>query len=114
MDDAPARAVLADSAITLMSKVLGSLANLLTALPIGESRPGKNAGLACTLPRSTHALPQRGPAWTILGERAAQIAAACGAGPSYAVLDAVGEDVRRVAERLRAVRDASARAHTSS
>lgn len=105
MDGIESRRLLADAALMLMSRALAPVAQHLATLPIGDSRSGENAGLTFTLPRSTHALPQRGPAWTLLHERATQIAAACRSEPCYGVLDTVGEHVERVAETLRLGRD---------
>ena len=110
VDDHASRGALIDAAIALMSQAIGPVAELLATLPIGPSRDGENAGLTFTLPRSTHALPQRDAAWTLLHERATQIATACMSGEDLGVLHAVGQRVSAIADRLeqhRALREGS-------
>ena len=93
VDEAQARKALADAAIELMAVAIGPLADHLVTLPASPSLPGQTAGLSFTLPRSTHALPQRAAAWSILHERARQIADAC-------PLPGVAEAIRGVAAKI--------------
>ncbi len=70
------RRVLIDVAIGLMGGALAPLADSLALLPASPSLPGHTAGVSFTLPRSTHALPQRAAGWALIHERSEQLAGA--------------------------------------
>ena len=77
VDEDAARRLLIDSAIALMGRALAPLAAILVTLPASTALAGLTAGTSFTLPRSTHAFPQRLAGWELLRERTAQLGVAC-------------------------------------
>lgn len=97
------RRKLIDGAVTVMTKALGPLAELLARLPASPAAPGRTAGLSFTLPRSIHALPRNPPCFILLHERASQLAAACAAlAPEVDMsLASVGTHLARLAQSFK-------------
>jgi hypothetical protein len=99
--------VLIGAAIDTMASVLRPLAIALTALPVGESSPGRTAGFGFEMFYvMTNAVPWKKPAWTVVHERTDFLAKACaefGAqeGAPQAVRDAAAK-AAEIAARLAA------------
>lgn len=93
----PRRRVLVDVAIEIMAKVLAPLAKVLATLPASTRLPGQTAGLTFTLPRTTHALSQPRAGWSLMHERATELAAAAA---EHAGLDPVAAALSAAARRL--------------
>jgi len=69
---------LIDAAIGLMAGALRPLATGLAALPVGPEHPGRTAGFAFQMYYTMgNLVPWREPAWTLLHERVALLAAHC-------------------------------------
>ena len=67
--------VLADATVALMVRVIEPIGDLLTTLPVGDSRPGRTAGPSFELfYESDYLLPHREAAWALLAERIDQAA----------------------------------------
>jgi CDGSH-type Zn-finger protein/uncharacterized Fe-S cluster protein YjdI len=74
-DPAAARARLVEASLTSMRE-LAPLMQRLASMPAGGGAAGTTAGLTFTMQRSTVGFSQQGAAWTVLVERAREIATA--------------------------------------
>ena len=70
--------LLASISIDLMTDVIGPLGYALTALPAGNSHPGKTAGPSFRFTRDGTAAPHQSSAWTLFTERMNELSAYCG------------------------------------
>jgi hypothetical protein len=70
--------VLANTAVDVMYKGVKPLGTYLTALPVGPTLPGKNAGPAFEIyRRHSYLIPHRRTAWIVLSERLAELSEYC-------------------------------------
>jgi CDGSH-type Zn-finger protein/uncharacterized Fe-S cluster protein YjdI len=102
-DGPDARGTLIDASFEAM-RLLSPVSQLLCRLPATESRPGVHAGLSFTMQRSTVGFSQPDVAWTILAERAREIAAACNKMGDEPTLRRTAEALSRLGDRLERVR----------
>ena len=96
---------LSSTAISTMFMVIKLLGHLLTTLPIGPDLPGKMAGPAFEMYRTSYVLPHHDAAWIVLHERLLELAAYCGklSGQQPALqadLQAILDNLRRLAAVL--------------
>jgi len=89
---------LSDVSSELM-KLTTTIGEASARVPIGTEHQGMNAGLSFALPRSFGQLVQANAA-QILGERAAELAAACRAFEQYLALPGVADSLSELAGRL--------------
>src|SRR5262249_9010538 len=91
-------ATLADSAIGLMTRVIAPLGRLLTALPVGQSFPGRTAGPTFELfYECDYLLPHRRAAWALVRERLQEAVRFC---------DRIRSDAAHLTEPLAPIRSA--------
>jgi Ferritin-like len=104
---------LARTAKHLMNWVLRQVCAVLTALPIGPSRPDQTAGPTFEIARPAYfLLPHREPAWKIISERLAILTESCAAlaqqpglstlGDTAAKLQSIADDVHQHARAVSA------------
>ena len=93
--------VLVDTALDVMATVLRPLATALTACPIGPAHPNRTAGFTFEMYYLMgNMVPWREPAWALLHERAAILAARCADHADYA--RSAGQNAAEAAARLAA------------
>jgi hypothetical protein len=97
-------AVLADAAVTLMTRAVSPLGDLITTLPAGPEFPGRTAGPSFELfYESDYLLPHRDAAWVLLAERTDEAAIFCEAtAPELPDLAPVREALHDIARSLTA------------
>jgi hypothetical protein len=99
---------LADAGIGMMFSLVKPLGQLLTALPVGPSVPGRKAGPTFEIYRRSYLLPHHDAARAVIREKLAELADACGrtaalfAAPDDAVANATLAEVERQLRTLAA------------
>lgn len=93
--------ILVHSVIGTMAGVLRPLATTLAALPVGPAHPGRTAGFSFEMFYTMgNLVPWREPAWALVHERAAILAARCADLPDEAAT--AGEHAATIAAKLAA------------
>jgi hypothetical protein len=93
--------MLIGAAFDLMGDVIRPLGHALTQLPVGSADDGRNAGFAFEMHYLMgNLVPWRQPAWALLRERTAFLAAKCTDDPE--VVRSAGEVAAAVADKLAA------------
>jgi Ferritin-like len=93
--------LLIGGAFDLMGGIIRPLGHALTQLPVGSTADGRNAGFAFEMHYLMgNFVPWRQPAWALLRERLAFLAAKCTSGPD--VVRTAGETAASLADKLAA------------